>query len=138
MIATKSRQVNKKVQELLDRGLICKSLIPYDVPTKLKPKKHGGWRLCTNSEATNRIVIKYRFPLLRTNDLMDNLSGAKCFSNINLKSGYHHIQISEGDEWKTMLTMKDGLYEWLEIPFGLINSPRTFMRFMNEVFKPFL
>jgi hypothetical protein len=99
-------------------------------------KKYGTWQLCIDYLALNKITVRNQYPIPRIKDLLDQLMGGKYFSKIDLKSSYHQVLIEQTDVWKTSFASKEGLFEWLVMPFGLKNDPTTFMRMMDDILQP--
>ena len=104
-------EVNEQIAELLEHNKIWPSHSPYGAPILLIRKKDRSWRMCVDYRALNQIMIKNRYPLLRINDLLDQLGGAKVFSKLDLKSGYHQIHIAIKDIPKTAFRTWYGHYE---------------------------
>ena len=82
--------------------------------------------MCVDCRALNKATIKNMYPVPLVKDLMDRLSKACWFTNLDLRAGYWTVRIAEGDEPKTTCVTRYGSYEFLVMPFGLTNAPTTF------------
>jgi hypothetical protein len=127
-------ELKNQLQELLDKGYIRPSSSPWGSPTLFVKKKDGSLRMCVDYRPLNAVTIKNKYPLPCIDVLFDQLAGAKVFSKIDLRSGYHQIKIRVSDVPKTAFSTRYGLYEFLVMSFGLTNAPAYFMYLMNSVF----
>ena len=101
-------------------------------------KKDGTLWMCIDYRELNKLTIKNKYPLPRIDDSFDQLKGTMNFSKIDLRSGYHQLRIKESDVSKTTFRTRYGHYEFLVMPFGLINAPAAFMDMINRVFTKYL
>ena len=95
--------------------------------------KYDTWRLCINYRALNKIILRNKYQIPKIDDLLDQLKGEKYFIKIDLKSRYHQEPAEPSDVWKIAFEAKEGLFEWLVMPFVLTNAPSTFMRLMYDI-----
>nr|GEX38775.1 retrotransposon protein, putative [Tanacetum cinerariifolium] len=83
-------------------------------------------------------VVKSPYRLASIDDSFDQLQGACCFSEIDLRSGYHQLRVRDEDIPKTAFSTRYGHFEFTVMPFGLTNAPAIFMVLTNRVCKPYL
>jgi hypothetical protein len=125
-----------QLQDLLDKGFIRPSASPWGCPALFVKKKDNSLRLCVDYRPLNAVTIKNKYTLPCIDILFDQLTGAKVFSKIDLRSGYHQIKIKPSDVRKMAFSTRYGLYEYLVMSFGLTNAPAYFIYLINLVFVP--
>ena len=129
-------ELKTQLKELLDKGFIRPSSSEWGCPALFVKKKDQSLRMCVDYRPLNAVTIKNKYPLPQIDILFDQLSKAKVFSKIDLRSGYHQIKIRLQDIPKTAFSTRYGLYEYLVMSFGLTNAAAYFMYLMNSVFMP--
>jgi hypothetical protein len=127
-----------QLQELLDKEYIRPSVSPWGARVLFVKNKNGTLRLCIDYRQLNKVTIKNKYSLPRRNDLFDQVGGAKIFSKLDLRSGYHQVRIKDQDVNKTAFQTRYRHYEFVVIPSGLTNAPTTFMCLMNNIFIQYL
>jgi hypothetical protein len=136
MPPNKLEELKTQLQDLSEKGLIRPSSSRWGCPAIFVKKKDQTLRMCMDYRPLNEVTIKNKYPLARIGILFDQLTRARVFSKIDLRSGYHQIRIRPKDIPKTAFTTRYGLFEYLVMTFGLTNAPSHFTNLMNSVFMP--
>ena len=138
MAPVELQELKVQIQELLDKGFIRPSTSPWGALVLFVMKKDKTLRLCIDYKQLNRVTIKNRYPLPRIDDLFDQFRGARVYSKIDLRSGYHQLRVRETYIPKTSFRTRYGHFEFTVMPFGLTNAPVAFIDLMHRVFQPYL
>ena len=122
-----------EIGRMLKNGIIQESTSPWAAPIVLVRKKDGTVRFCVDYRKLNSLTHRDAYPLPRIDECLDCLEGSSWYSTLDLQSGYFQLKVKEEDRPKTAFVTRDGLFEFLVMPFGLCNAPSTFERAMELI-----
>lgn len=123
------------LKDMLDDGIIRPSASPWSSPITMVKKSDGSWRLCGDYRVLNNVTQKDEYPIPNILDVQNALAGKVIFSRLDLIKGFWQVPMAEEDVQKTAITTPLGLFEFLRMPFGLKNSPNTFQRTVDNIFR---
>ena len=129
------KEIDRQVDEMLERGIIQESVSPWSSPVVLVKKKDGSYRFCVDFRKVNKVTKVHSFPMPLVADALDSLVGASVFSTLVLKSGFWQVHMPQDSHHKTAFATQNGLYEFLTMPFRLVNSGASFQRLMGHILR---
>ncbi|WMV33257.1 hypothetical protein MTR67_026642 [Solanum verrucosum] len=138
MAPAKLKELKEQLKNLLDKVFIRPSISSWGAPVLFVRKKDGSLRMCINYRQLNKVPVMNTYPLLRIDDLFDQLQGAIYFSKIDLRLGYHQLIVKGVEIPKTAFRTRYGHYEFVVMSFGLTNALATFVDLINRVFRQYL
>ena len=128
-------ELKQDIEQMLDMGVIRKSDSPYSSPIVIVRKKDGSNRICIDFRRVNKLSRFDSEPMIRPQDIFSRISQDKYYSKFDMTKGYWQIPMRKQDIAKTSFVTPDGCYEFVKMPFGLMNSGATFTRMMRRLLE---